>query len=1057
MILKNGIAGANRVLFCAALFSSCVMYASGKTDYANSDLSVAGVMQDKIVVSGTVKDVNGEPLIGVNVLEKGTTNGVITDFDGNFSLSVSSTDAVLEFSYIGYNNVTVKVGNQTSLSIEMVEDTQKLDEVVVTALGIKREKKMLGYAVQDVKADKLNSTGDPSVIGALSGKVAGLQMNTAGTGLSGSTKITLRGNSSLTDNNQPLWVVDGVPFSDNSSSDASLFGGVDRGGSAVDINPEDIESISVLKGPNAAALYGSRAGNGVILITTKRGVKEKGFGVSYSGNFTWTNVASSLEQQTKYGQGKGGEFDPNVFESFGAQLDGHTYTGWLGQEIQYKDYGNKFDQYFNTGFAQTHNVAIGKSEENYNYRASFGSTDSKGLFEGEKLNKINLDLKAGMKMNKYLSMDSKISMSRTKATDRPQFGKGGEVYQLLYIPRNIPLNDLKTFRNDEQRHIYYVSPTPQQLNPYYINYQYDNMDERWRAFGYYTLKIDFTPWLYATGKYSFDYYHTGIEEMNRTNGIDDPNKESYKSIEQNYYEHNIEGMIMGHNTFADRFRLGYSLGGNIMYQRTSALTGYSENMMKDGVWYHNSALGKNTAEQDFSERRTRSVFGTLQFAWDEWIALDLTARNDWSSTLPIQNCSYFYPSANLSWVFTDMIKSYNWNLPKWITFGKLRLSAAQVGKDTDPYVLNNYITYTQGANGPQVTFPKVKANPDLKPEISSAYEAGLDMKFFDNRLGFDFTYYYSLTKNQIMKIPMSGAFEWKYINAGKIENQGFELMLYTTPVRTKDFEFNLDMSLAHNVTMVRELHPDAKFMSFNFKNENMLVDVGAEEGGRLGDIYANAYYNRNENGDIIIGSDGLPEIIRTSDGKRKCIGNIQPKMLMSLTPSFTYKGFTLSAMLDMRFGGEIVSFSEAIATQYGTSKRTEDRPADGLLIEGVNEVVGADGKVSYVPNTTKVDAETYYRHISGDNAPAEEYVYSASYIKLKEISFGYSFPSKWLKKIHVSNLRLSFVGRNLCYLLKHTPGTSPEGGFDTTMFSQAIDYTSAPYSRTLGFSVNIGF
>lgn len=1050
MVFKMKMTGANCVLLCAALFSSSLTaYATEKSADAMADSSAPGVVQGKIAVSGTVKDKTGEPLIGVSVVEKGTTNGMITDLDGNFSLSVSSPEAVLEFSYVGYNPVKMKVGDRTLFAIEMSESTQNLDEVVVTALGIKREKKMLGYAVQDIKADKLNTTGDPSVIGALSGKVAGLQMNTAGTGLSGSTKITLRGNSSLTDNNQPLWVVDGVPFSDNSSSEASLFGGVDRGGSAVDINPEDIESISVLKGPNAAALYGSRAGNGVILITTKRGVKEKGFGVTYSGNFTWTSVASSLEQQTTYGQGKGGVFDPNVFESFGAPLDGHTYTGWLGQELQYKDYGNKFDQYFNTGFTQTHNVAIGKAEENYNYRASFGSTESQGLFDGEGLSKINIDLKAGMKMNKYLSMDSKISLSRTKATDRPQYGKGGEVYQLLYIPRNIPLNDLKTFRSDTQRHIYYVNPTLQELNPYYINYQYSNMDERWRAFGYYSVKIDFTPWLYATGKYSFDYYDTSIEEQNRTNGIDDQSKESYKSMEQRYYEHNIEGMIMGHNTFAERFRLGYSLGGNIMYQRTSGLTGYSENMAKEGIWYHNSALGKNTAEQTFTERETRSVFGTLQFAWDEWIALDLTARNDWSSTLPKNNCSYFYPSANLSWVFSDMMRRYDMGLPSWITFGKLRLSAAQVGKDTDPYVLYNYLTYTQGVNGPEISYPKIKANPDLKPEISSAYEAGLDMKFFNNRLGFDFTYYRSLTKNQIMTVPMAGEFSSKYINAGEILNEGVELMLYTTPVKTKDFEFNLDMSLAHNNTTVVKLHDDAKYISFNFKNENMLVDVGAEEGGRLGNIYANTFYARNENGDLIL-RNGMPMIKSNSSAERKCIGNIQPDLLMSITPSFSYKGFFLSAMLDMRFGGDIVSVSEAIATRYGTAKRTEYRPAAGIILDGIDEATG-------LKNTVAVPAEDYYRSIGGDNAPAEEFVYDASYIKFKELSIGYSFPSKWLQKIHISNLRLAFVGRNLCYLLKHTPGTSPEGGYDTTMFSQAIDYTAVPYTRTFGFSINVGF
>lgn len=1045
---------AGRLLLCAALLASGLAAQAAPGQGADaSTVAAASPLQAEQTVRGTVTDEAGEPLIGVNVVERGTGKGTITDLDGNYVLQVSGDDAVLEFTYVGYTTITTRVGGRPEVNVTMGEDTQSLDEVVVTALGIKREKKMLGYAVQDVKGDKLNMTGDPSVTSALAGKVAGLQMSTASTGLSGSTKITLRGNSSLTDNNQPLWVVDGVPFSDNSDSGASLFGGIDRGGSAIDINPDDIESISVLKGPNAAALYGSRAGNGVILITTKKGVKDKGFGVTYSGNFTWTQVASSLDQQTTYGQGRNGQYDANTFEAFGGVMDGHEVPSWLpgGGTYAYKDYGDKFKEYFNTGFAQTHNVAIGKTNENSHFRTSLGYMDSEGLFDGETLNKINLDLKGGMKMNKWLSMDAKVSLSRTKAENRPQFGKGGEVYQLLYIPRSVPLSMLQTYRSDDTRHIYYVSPQPQRLNPYYINYQYSNMDERWRAFGYYTVRLDFTPWLYATGKYSFDYYHTGIEEMNRTNGIDDPTKNSYTTIEDNYYEHNIEGMIMGHNTIAEKYRIGYSLGGNIMYQRTGSLTGYSENMANPEVWYHNSALGVNKAEQDKTERMTRSVFGTLSFAYDEWVSLDLTARNDWSSTLPEKNNSYFYPSANLSWVFSDMFKSFDLNVPRWLTFGKLRVSAAQVGKDTDPYVLYNYRTYTQGLNGPTVTYPRIKANPDLKPEISSAYEVGLDMKFLDNRLGFDFTWYRSMTKNQIMTIPTPGEFEWKYINAGKIFNQGVEVMLYTTPVRTQDFEFNLDMSLAHNVTTVEELYHgedgDVNYISFNYRNDNMLVDVGAEEGGKLGNIYPNTRYLRDDNGNVVL-RNGMP-LLDTSGERGEPIGNIQPKLLMSLMPSFTYKGFTLSAMIDMRFGGEIISFSEAIATANGTAKRTEYRPAEGIVIPGVNE----DG----TPNTTPINAEEYYRSIGGDNAPAEEYVYSASYVKLKELSFGYSFPKEWLKKIHVSSLRLSFVGRNLCYLKKHTPGTSPEGGFDTTMFSQALDYTAVPYTRTLGFSINVGF
>lgn len=1061
-----GITGVKCALFCTALLSAGITSAVAAQSPASAGASpaVQQVMQQQ-TVTGTVTDNNGEPLIGVSVVERGTGNGTITDFDGKYSLTVSGPDAVLEFTYVGYTTTTAKVGTDMTIDVMLVEDAQALDEVVVTALGIKREKKMLGYAVQDVKGDKLNMTGDPSVTSALAGKVAGLQMSTASTGLSGSTKITLRGNSSLTDNNQPLWVVDGVPFSDNSDSGASLFGGIDRGGSAIDINPDDIESISVLKGPNAAALYGSRAGNGVILITTKKGVKDKGFGVTYSGNFTWTDVASSLDQQTTYGQGTSigntmtdadgnpiykGKYKSSSFEAFGEPMDGHLVDSWLDDGYyMYKDYGDKFKEYFNTGFAQTHNVAIGKTTDTSHFRTSLGYMDSKGLFDGETLNKINLDLKGGMKMNKFLSMDAKVSLSRTKAENRPQFGKGGEVYQLLYIPRSIPLGMLQTYRSDTDRHIYYVDPQPQRLNPYYVNYQYTNMDERWRAFGYYSARIDFTPWLYATGKYSFDYYHTGIEEMNRTNGIDDPTKNSYRTVEDNYYEHNIEGIIFGHNTFGQRHRIGYSLGGNVMFQKTGSLIGYSENMATPEVWYHNSALGVNTSEQTFTQRKTRSVFATFQYAYDEWIALDLTARNDWSSTLPAKNNSYFYPSANLSWVFTDMFKALDVNVPKWLTFGKLRLSAAQVGKDTDPYVLYNYRTYTQGVGGPEITYPTIKANPDLKPEISSSYEVGLDMKFLDNRLGFDFTYYYSMTKNQIMTVPTSGQYSSMYINAGKILNEGVEVMLYTTPVRTKDFEFNFDMSLAHNVTTVKELHADAKYISFNYRNDNMLVDVGAEEGGKLGNIYANTYYRRDENGNILL-RNGMPLLESSSTGGRKCIGNIQPKLLMSLMPSFTYKGFTLSAMFDMRFGGDIVSFSEAIATANGTAKRTEYRPVEGIVIPGIDVDTNQ-------PNTVAINPESYYRSIGGDNAPAEEYVYSASYIKLKELAFGYSFPKEWLSKIHVSSLRLSFVARNLCYLMKHTPGTSPEGGFDTTMFSQALDFTAVPYTRTLGFSINVGF
>lgn len=472
----------------------------------------------KKTITGRIIDATGEPLIGVTIMEKGTTNGSITDYDGNYSLSVPG-NAVLQFSYIGYKSIEMKVEGKEVIDLTMHEDTEVLDEVVVTALGIKREKKMLGYAVQELKSDELNKTGDPSVTSALQGKVAGLQMNTSATGLGGSTKITIRGNSSLSDNNQPLWIVDGVPFSDNNTSDASFYGGVDRGGSAMDINPDDIESISVLKGPNAAALYGSRAGNGVILVTTKKGSKKDGFGIRYTGNFTWSSVAETLEQQERYGQGQigangGASYTKETSGSWGPVLDGSPFEAWNGETYAYSKYGNKLKDYFDTGFSQNHNVSISNGTETSHFRASFGASDNKGVFPNEKLSRINIDLNAGTELNKWMSIDGKISLSRTKAEDRPEYGTYGAINQLMGIPHNVRLDDLKQYSTEDAVHVNWYGPSAEIRNPYYVLHQRHNSDERWRAFGYYSTKINFTDWLHLSAKYAFDYYRTRVQNTN---------------------------------------------------------------------------------------------------------------------------------------------------------------------------------------------------------------------------------------------------------------------------------------------------------------------------------------------------------------------------------------------------------------------------------------------------------------------------------------------------------------------------------------------------------------
>ena len=1012
----------------------------------------------KKTITGRIVDATGEPLIGVTIMEKGTTNGSITDYDGNYSLSVPG-NAVLQFSYIGYKSVEMKVEGKEVIDLTMHEDTEVLDEVVVTALGIKREKKMLGYAVQELKSDELNKTGDPSVTSALQGKVAGLSMNTSSTGLGGSTKITIRGNSSLSDNNQPLWIVDGVPFSDNSTSDASFYGGVDRGGASLDINPDDIESISVLKGPNAAALYGSRAGNGVILVTTKKGSKKDGFGIRYTGNFTWSSVAETLEQQERYGQGQigangGASYTKETSGSWGSVLDGSPFEAWNGETYAYSKYGNKLKDYFDTGFSQNHNVSISNGTETSHFRASFGASDNKGVFPNEKLNRINIDLNAGTELNKWMSIDGKISLSRTKAEDRPEYGTYGAINQLMGIPHNVRLDDLKQYSTEDAVHVNWYGPSAEIRNPYYVLHQRHNSDERWRAFGYYSTKINFTDWLHLSAKYAFDYYRTRVQN---TNAGDAYNNETVPSAitddkmdrgEENFFESNAEFILMGDRQLTENFRLGFTLGSNFMYQKFESLSAGVGNMLTKGEWMFNAANLLRTAAETGKERAMNSVFGSVQMAWKEYLSLDLTARNDWSSTLPKQNNSFFYPSANLSFVISDFMKSIDKSLPSWVTFAKLRLSAAQVGKDTEPYQLYN--TYAYKFDNGILTPDKsnVKLNDNLKPEIATSYEAGLDMKFFDNRFGFDFTYYYSKTKNQIMKVPAAAPWSGgQWVNAGLISNQGVELMLYSTIVDTKDFTFDLNVNMAHNVSTVKELAPESNvnYMFFN-GDGNFPVKVGARVGEKLGEIYATTLYKRNDNGDIIIGADGMPMTVTDeAEYVANPIGNIQPDLTMSVSPTFTYKGVTLSAMFDMKFGGDIFSYSEMMSTGRGLAKRTENRgEADNymMVFPGVTE----NGQ----PNTTKITASQYYGALL-----AEDFLYDASFIKLKELSLGYSFPSKMLKKTPLTSLNVSFVARNLCYLLKHTPGTSPEGGYDTTMFSQAIDYAALPYTRTFGLSVSL--
>ena len=1053
----------------------------------NAPVAKEKATDSKRKITGKVLDEAQQPMIGVTVAVKGSTTRAVTDIDGNYQLQTSEAAPVLQFSYLGYKTKEVKASGKDAITTTMDVDSKALDEVVVTALGIKRDKKMLGYSVQDIKSDALNTTGDPSVVGALSGKVAGLQMNTASTGLGGSTKITIRGNSSLTDNNQPLWIVDGVPFSDNNTSNASAYGGYDRGGTSLDINPDDIESISVLKGPNAAALYGSRAGNGVILVTTKKGANKSGFGISYNGNFTWSSVSQAIKMQNRFGQGSNGAVNYkrnasgdieglNGELSFGPELDGHEEYNWYGTKSPYQYTGDKLREYFKTGFSQFHTVALGNNSEKGHYRLSIGYNDNKGLFKNETLDKLSIDLNAGTVVNKYLSLDGKISLSHMKACNRPLLGLNGEVAQLLLIPGNVSLRSLEENQSSEtQIHRNWFGPNQHYSNPYYVRHRYKNSDERWRAFGYYGANINLLDNLKLNAKYSFDYYRTRLQTSDLsladqaiTTGTstwqEKITTDGMQRGEENHFEHNIQMLLLGNNQLTPKLRVDYSLGGNVMYQKYELFQGGVQNMLNKDVWVYNTGGKLVSGGDNGFNRAMYSVFASAQLAYSEYLSLDLTARNDWSSTLPKGQNSFFYPSASISFMFSDFMKSIDKPLPSWVTFAKIRTSLAQVGKDPSPYNLYNTrkFEFESGIRKPVVN--TIKMNDMLKPEIKTSYELGLDMKFLNNRLGFDFTYYYSVTRNQSMLVDAAAPWSQQWVNAGKILNRGVEMMVYTTPIQTKDLTFNLNMNFAHNRSIVKELAPGVQRIYFNGDN-NMPVRVGAVVGGKLGDIYANNLMKRNDAGQVIVNAQGLPQPA-TGNGNLEQyllsnpIGNIQPDLLMSVTPSLTFKGISLTAMFDMRFGGSIMSVSEGMATSVGTSERTLNR-GEYKDISGVKDYymvvpgVKEDGSINDIP----VSAQAYYSTIGiykSQKGYAEEFIHSASYIKLKELSLGYSFPQRMLKKTPFTALKLSFVARNLCFLMKHTPG-NPDGGYDTTMFSQALDFAAVPYTRTFGFSINVGF
>jgi TonB-linked SusC/RagA family outer membrane protein len=995
-------------------------------------------------ITGTVTSADdGSTIPGVNIVVKGTTNGTTTDIDGAYRLEVAESAMILVFSYMGMITQEVNLGTSNLINIQLATDSKQMEEVVVTALGIKREKKALGYAVQDVKADELTKAGDADLVSSLQGKVAGVQISQSGSGVGGTSRIEIRGASSLSGNNAPLWVVDGVPFDNGNDRNPTVWGGTSRAGGAFDLNPDDIESISILKGPNAAALYGERGGNGVVLVTTKKGTRGKGLGINYSGGLTFSEAAYMLDMQDKYGQGTNGEYDKNGTASWGPEMKGQMLESWTGETIPFEAQKDRLKDFTRTGITQNHNLSFTGGNEEGAYRVSLGKDIMNGIYEEHKVEKLTFDLRADYDINNWLNIDTKVSFFQTEGNERPEIGTYSYVSYFNTMPMNIRNQDLApgyNFIGGKHVENLYSTPNASNRNPYFLQAQTTNYDEKNRTFGYVAANIKLTSDLKAKFKYGMDFYQfSAVEGYLYADNVD-ANRPNYNPSQSNFKEENYEFLLSYNKDISEDFAIGLNVGANSMNRFSKDLRATSGRLTSEGDFFLGAGSNINASE-GISESEVRSLYGFGQFAFKNMVFLDFTARNDWSSTLTASDAeydnSYFYPSLSLSGILSEMAE-----LPQWVSFAKVRGSWAQVGKATSPYQTSqNYTIGNWNYNLSTGNVSSQQVVQNLKPEISTSWEVGADLRFFGNRLGVDFTYYNEETKNQILPVEtvQSSGYDLRLINAGLITNKGIELMLTTVPVQTSDFKLGLDFNFAKNEGIMEELAEGVPEYDFG-------MGVMAIPGEKLG-VIRGSIYNRNENGDLIIDEKGLMTIAQGDD---HVLGNIQPDWTGSINLSMDYKGLFFSALVSVQQGGDILSSSERSAVSAGTAERTTANDRMALFVDGVT----ANGD----PNNVMISAEEYWRQLSGVD---EEFIYDASHMKLKEVVLGYNIPKSLLGRIPhnpVKSAKISLVARNLFYFYKDTPGTAPDASaFSSSFSAQAFDFSPVPATRTYGFSLNVGF
>lgn len=1045
-------------------------------------------------VTGTVLSERGETLSGVSITARSASPGTkesltaITDEKGGFHLGnlIAGNKYDINFSFVGYEEtvyrgIAASSEKTSSLTVHLKEKNAKLNEVVVTALGIKREQKALGYAAQSLGEKAVSDARSNNWSNALSGKVAGLSMFSTGSGPINSTRISLRGDNSMNPNgNNALIVLDGVPLNNGGTTSgvSSAYGAgsgndvpVDFGNGISDINPDDIESITVLKGPGATALYGSRAANGALLVTTKSGVrKEKGLGVTVNSNFSMNDVLQWPDFQHEYGQGTGkalnsagekyysygnsadGVSTGGTSSAFGPKFDGQMYyqydptvNGQSKERQLWRPYTDNVKGFFRIGYTITNSVSLEGGNENGSARASVTHSKNEWIMPNTGYERITAAFSANYKVSDRIRVNAKVNYTNKKSDNLPATGYNNQSISYFMIFQN-PNVDLAWYRpiwKPGQEQIDQIHPFSSFIdNPYLIAYEMTNGMNSHGVVGSLSATYDISKQISVMVRSGIDL---ASEDRQQRRPYSSANYKQgyYKEQSIARYEINSDVLLSYKNNLGRKFKISASAGANAMVRRYNRIDGTIVGLVIPGVYKLGNGLANPTMLTVDANKNVNSVYGTAGVSFKEKVFLDATGRNDWSSTLPVANNSFFYPSLNASVLLSELLP-----LPAQISFMKARLSVAQVGNDTDPYKNKKYYGASDFASSASV--PTTLHNVDFKPEISTSYEAGLDIRMFMNRLGLDATVYRNFTKNQILDVPLdySTGYSRATLNGGKVRNQGIELVLNGQPMKTRNLSWNTTITWARNWNRVLSLTEGMdEFQVIN--NGGNVVYNQAKIGGSTGDLYGFGFLRSPGSQIIYNATSGLPE----RPAQMQYIGNAYADWRGGVRNEFSYKNFRASILFDGQYGGIVYSQTHHKMTEQGKLEHTlRGREENYIIGEGV--VMGSDGK--YVPNTKKVLPVDYYADYYR-RANVESNSFDASFLKLREARIEYNFSKKLLSKTPFKGATVALYGRDLA-MWTDFPMFDPEAAaLNGATIMPGVEIGQLPSTRTFGANVTMKF